>query len=176
MYLMTIRTKRIVFLLNFHDSWHYTDVIMGTIASQIISLTIVYSTVYSNADQRKYQSSTSLAFVRGIYRRPVNSPHKGPVTRKMFPYDDVIMSEHNIHWMCLSLYILLVIWGKRSLEIICLFSLNATSLDDTNSNCDFVYHIILKDILPWNIVREHYYCQGLCMVFFCGQYRLSIQK
>ena len=43
------------------------------------------------ADQRKHQSSASLAFVRGIHRRPVNSPHKGPVTRKMFPFDDVIM-------------------------------------------------------------------------------------
>ena len=70
---------------------HYNDVIMGAIASQITSLTIVYSTVYSGADQRKHESSASLAFVRGIHRRPVNSPHKGPVTRKMFPFDDVIM-------------------------------------------------------------------------------------
>ena len=47
---------------------HYTDVIMGTITSQITSLTIVYSTVYSDADQRKHQSSASLAFVRGLHR------------------------------------------------------------------------------------------------------------
>ena len=64
---------------------------MGAMASQITSLTIVYSTVYSDADQRKHQSSASLAFVRGIHRRPVNSPHKWPVTRKMFPFHDVIM-------------------------------------------------------------------------------------
>ena len=64
---------------------------MGAIASQITSLTIVYSTVYSDADQRKHQSSVSLAFVRGIHWWPVNSPHKWPVTRKMFPFDDVIM-------------------------------------------------------------------------------------
>ena len=70
---------------------HYGDVIMGTIASQITSLTIVYSTVYSDADQRKHQSSASPAFVRGIHRGPVNSPHKWPVTRKMFPFDDVIV-------------------------------------------------------------------------------------
>ena len=70
---------------------HYTDVIMGTIVSQITSLTIVYSTVYSDAAHRKYQSSASLAFVRGIHRRPANSPHKWPVTRTMFPFDDVIM-------------------------------------------------------------------------------------
>ena len=66
---------------------------MGATASQITSLTIVFSTVYSDADQRKHQSSASLAFVWGIHRRPVNSPHKWPVTRKMFPFDDVIMSE-----------------------------------------------------------------------------------
>ena len=70
---------------------HYSDAIMGAIASQVTSLTIVYSTVYSGADQRKHQSSASLAFVREIHRRPVNSPHKGPVARKMFPFDDVIM-------------------------------------------------------------------------------------
>ena len=68
--------------------YHYNDVKMSAMASQMTSLTIVYSTVYSGADQRKHQGSASLAFVRGI---PVNSPHKGPVTRKMFPFDDVIM-------------------------------------------------------------------------------------
>ena len=41
---------------------------------------------------RKHQSSVSLAFVWGIHRGPVNSPHKWPVTRKMFPFDDVIMN------------------------------------------------------------------------------------
>ena len=65
---------------------------MDAIASQITSLTIVYSIVYSDADQRKHQSSASLAFVRGIHRGPVNSPHKWHVTRKMFPFDDVIMN------------------------------------------------------------------------------------
>ena len=70
---------------------HYTDVIMSEVASQITSLASVYSTVKLGVDQRKHQSSASLAFVRGIHRRPVNSSHKGPVTRKMFPFDDVIM-------------------------------------------------------------------------------------
>ena len=72
-------------------STHYCVAIMGTVASQITSLTIVYTTVYSDADQSKHQSSASLAFVWGIHRGLVNSPHKGPVTRKMFPFDDVIM-------------------------------------------------------------------------------------
>ena len=70
---------------------HYDDVIMGTTVSLITSLTIVYSTVYPDGDRRKHQSSASLAFVWGIHRGPVNSPHKWPVTREMFPFDDVIM-------------------------------------------------------------------------------------
>ena len=70
---------------------HYGDVIMGEIASKVTSLKIVYSAVYSEADHRKQQSSAPLAFVRGIHRGPVNSPHKWPVTRKMMPFDDVIM-------------------------------------------------------------------------------------
>ena len=69
---------------------------MGAIASQITSLTIVYSTVYSDADQRKHQRSASLAFVWGIHRGPLNSPHKWPVTRKMFPFDDVIMLHKDV--------------------------------------------------------------------------------
>ena len=71
---------------------HYTDVIMSAMVSQITSLTIVYSTVYSGADQRKHHSSASLASVRVIHRWSVNSPHKGPVMRIMFLFDDVIIS------------------------------------------------------------------------------------
>ena len=91
---------------------------MGAMASQITSLPIVYSTVYSDADQRKHQSPASLAFVWGIHRGPVNSPHKWPVTQKMFPYDDVIMiqitylaiqggifSSRNVHMTNESLHI-----------------------------------------------------------------------
>ena len=67
-------------------------VITGAMASQITSLTNVYSTVYSGADQREYQSSAPLAFVRGIHRGPVNSPHKWQVSLRLFPFDDVIIS------------------------------------------------------------------------------------
>ena len=74
-------------------SMHYCDIIMGAMASQITSLTVVYSIVHSGGDQRKHQSSASLAFVRGIPRWPVNSPHKWPVTRKLSPFDDVIMED-----------------------------------------------------------------------------------
>ena len=82
---MWILSKRIAFSLQcFYN--HYNDVIMSAMASQITSLTIVYSTVYSGADQRKHQSSALLAFCVGNSPVTVTS-----VTRKMFPFDDVIM-------------------------------------------------------------------------------------
>ena len=80
--------------------FHYDDVIMGAMASQITNLTIVYSTVYSGADQRKHQSSALLVFVCGIHWEPVNSPHKWPVTRKMFPFDDVTI----LRWLSWRLF------------------------------------------------------------------------
>ena len=119
-----------------NDNWyhyfliHYSDVIMGTMSSQITSLTIVYSTVYSSADQRNHQSSASRAFVRGIHRCPVNSPHKGPVTRKLFPFDDVIMifSDLRVHCLLHALPALLnsmtawtikmwIVWIKLDVEM-----------------------------------------------------------
>ena len=94
--------------------YHCNDVMMSAIASQITSLTIVYSTVYSDADQRKHQSSSSLASVRGIHRWPVNSPHKLPVSRKVFPFDDVIMTTKmtllplsifcQCRWLCFLMF------------------------------------------------------------------------
>ena len=72
---------------------HSNDVTMGTMVSQITNLTTVYLTVYSGIDERKHQSSASPAFGRGIHWWPVTSPHKGPLTRKMFPFDDVIMAN-----------------------------------------------------------------------------------
>ena len=82
---------------------HYCDVIMRAVVSQITSLTIVYSTVYSDADQRKHQSSASLASVRGIHRG--HSLHKWTVTRKMFPFDDVT-------WISNAYVIYEVIWHQ----------------------------------------------------------------
>ena len=73
------------------DDAHYNGVIMSVMAFQIVGVSIVYSIIYSGADQRKHQSSTSLAFVQGIHWWPLNSPHKWPVTWKMFPFDDVII-------------------------------------------------------------------------------------
>ena len=89
---------------------------MSAMASQITNLTIVYSNGYSSADQRKHQSSASLAFVRGIHRWPVNSPHKGPVTRKMFPFDDVIMIKVPVKLYAVNLFLFL-----GNMEYICPF-------------------------------------------------------
>ena len=69
---------------------HNGDVIISVMASQITGVSSVCSTVCSNADQRKHQSSASLAFLKGIHRSPVDSPQR-PVARKMFSFDDVIM-------------------------------------------------------------------------------------
>ena len=75
--------------------WHHSnykqDVIMNAMTSQVTVVWCFCSTVCSGADERKYQSFASLAFVRKIRRWPVNSSHNGPVTWKMFPFDDVIM-------------------------------------------------------------------------------------
>ena len=76
---------------------HYGDVIMSAMASRITGVSIVCSNVCSGEDQMKRQSSASLVFVRGIHRSPVDSPHKGPVTRKVFPFDDVMMMIQNAY-------------------------------------------------------------------------------
>ena len=87
---------------------------MGTMASQITSLTIGYSTFYSGADQRKHQSSASLAFVWGMHRGPVNSPYKWPVTRKMFPFDDVIMYTKVVFSFCRCFHFIIIMMLNNS--------------------------------------------------------------
>ena len=89
---------------------------MSAMTSQITSLTVVCSAVYPGGDQRKHQSFTRMAFVRGIHQWPMNSPHRGPIMRRMVPFDDVIMcvcktgpKQHNTHEpddvMTLKLYL-----------------------------------------------------------------------
>ena len=72
-------------------STHYNDVTMSAMASLITGVSFVYSTVCPSPDQRKHQRSAWLAFVRVLTLWPVNSPHKGPVARKIFQFVDVIM-------------------------------------------------------------------------------------
>ena len=86
-------------LLYFNVQNHYSDVIMKAMASQITSVSIVCSTVCSGIDKRKHQGPASLAFVRGLRSLVDSRGHEGPVTRTMFPFDDVIMMSHggNLH-------------------------------------------------------------------------------
>ena len=118
------------FVLSLYVILHrYCDVIMGAMASEITSLTIVYSTVYSGADQRKHQSSVSLAFGRGIHRGPVNYPHKWPLTRRMFPFENLGM-----------LYFISFLWQRERLH----------HMDDVHKEFDLIhYRIIWKH--PWNM-------------------------
>ena len=125
---------------------------MVAMASQITSLTIVYSTVCSDADQRKHESSASLAFVWGIHRGPVNSPHKWPVTRKSFPFHDVVMFNVNqccgvgIEFLVTSIFSgLLVPVVTLSLELI-LFGKSLLEVDSysfVNQNFSFNYMYLI---------------------------------
>ena len=125
---------------------HYNDIIMGSMASQITSLTIVYSVGYSGADQRKNQSSASLAFVRGIHRGPVNSPHKWPVTRKMFPFDDV-MVQHVTCCDCkrqerlLSLGVFLLWW---SMAVVLTYKIVSRTLCSGGTSMFYLPTLIIK--------------------------------
>ena len=73
---------------------HYSDIMMSAMVSQITVASIVYSTVCSGADQRTYQISESLAFVSEIHWWPVNPLHKGSVTQKKVPFDDVTTLDY----------------------------------------------------------------------------------
>ena len=81
---------------------HYGDVLMGEIPSQITSLTIVYSTVYSDADQRKHQSSASLAFVCGIHRDRWIPRTKGQLRGKCFHLMTSSWWSLKSHFCCLK--------------------------------------------------------------------------
>ena len=100
---------------------HYSDVIMAAMASQIASVSSVYSTVCSGANQRKHQSSASLAFVRGLHRWSMNSPRKGSATRKMFLLYDVhdlrCFSDWSKHVLPLGYCI--IIWQALALLLKC---------------------------------------------------------
>ena len=95
------------------------------------SLTIVYSADYPGADQRKHQSSASLAFVWGIHRWPVNSPHKWPETRKMFPFDGVIM------------------------DLLCWQMFKPVIRHGTDSKLDYIFKALIANILRPRLNGRH---------------------
>ena len=103
---------------------HYSDVIIGAMASQITSVSIVYSTVSSGADRRKHQSYASLTLAREIDRGTVNSPHKWPLTRKMFPFDDVVIDN----WSDSLMYV----WCNFSYKPYLQQWFNSTAIDVLN--------------------------------------------
>ena len=113
---------------------------MSAMSSQITSLTVVYSSVYSGADQRKHQSYASLAFVLGIHRWPVNSSHKGPVTRKIFR---LMTSSWEVE-MCATRGFLYY-WWLRLFTVITLYvTLSLTSPKESNaisSSIEWLYYI-----------------------------------
>ena len=153
---------------------------MGAIALQITSLTIVYTTVYSGTDQRKHQSSASLAFGRGIHRWPVNSPHKWPVTRKMYPFDDAIMHRlstvvcsstqvkfgrtwHNIQIQRYEATVLLIIHIVKSVDIENkifgrLYNMSRFIMPSVLCVTDMIWYD-LKYAMPWYVM--------LCYVMLC---------
>ena len=92
-YMTSIR--KVLHLRGVYFVIHYSDVIMSVMTCQITSTRLFVNR--SGAHQRKYQSSASQAFVWGIHRSLVNSPHKWPVTQKMYPFDDVTM-DVSIYW------------------------------------------------------------------------------
>ena len=132
---------------------------MSAMASQITGVSIVNATVCPGADQRKHQSCVSLVFARGIHGLPVNAPHKGPITRKMYPSDDVIINLHEIdpvNWP-------LILFVNKDLRIRTLLStLKGTQ---THQLCKAMH---LQDIV-WDWAGSSQVLQ-----FFYGLYRISI--
>ena len=130
----------------------YNDIIMSTMASQITSLTSVYSSVYSGAGQRKHQSSASLAFVRGIHWWPVNSPHKGPVTWKMFRFDD-IMSQYGITNQQWLNQIMLKLWSTVKLKIV--FTIESYLQFNNYEGIPWCYWSQDLMSLSWDLRKSH---------------------
>ena len=116
---------------------HCIYVIMSAMASQNTGISIVFLTVCSYADQRKYQSSASLAFVRGLHRWPMNSQHEGPATLKIFPFH---LCTERLGKCCIQAYTWTIVhhiyvktktiwklnclsWKFESLQLVCIHAI-----------------------------------------------------
>ena len=108
---------------------------------------IVYFNVYSDADQRKHQSSASLAFVRGIHRGSVNSPHKWPVTRKMFPFDDVIMAKRHFPRIEIMMGCSLMAW---TLDLLSWCLQGNTQFHPVDEFACMAFHLIKHTVSSWD--------------------------
>ena len=131
---------------------------MITVASQITSLTVVYSTVYSDAGQRKHQKLRVTVLCVGNSPGAVNSPHKGPVTRKMLPFDDVIM-------VCEICSILLSETSRRKIH------LGLYSLSRRTRDCEISYSLeaarfdVVMIVWVWNLTGISAVLPPGCMSF-----------
>ena len=121
---------------------------MSTMASQITGHTIVYSTVYPGADQRKHQSSASLAFVKAIHGWPMKSPHKWPVARKMFPFDDVIMQKQSTK--CCKTFVQYVIIDPYKHYL---------------SFSEICWYFVFQWLIHWCHKLEFEYTPSLCLTY-----------
>ena len=134
-----------------HLHLHYHDIIMSTMVSQITGISIVCSTVGSGADQRKHQSAVSLAFVCGIQWWPVSSPHKRPVTWKMFPFYDVIMHLSGIIFFNKTLFV--NTW-QFVLTFACVESKHYPAIEQHNRISRFVCdNVLIIELEPWYFIK-----------------------
>ena len=101
--------------------------------------------------RKKYQSSASPAFARGIHRWPANYPHKWPVTQKMPPFEDVIMCNETHPWT--------LEWCEHDTKRRALQTMMMT----TNA-CKFIVAMMMVGMLfslligPWGIEMEFHIC------------------
>ena len=120
---------------------------MSTMASQITGVSVVFSIICSCADQRNHQKSASLAFVRGIHQWSVNSLHKGPVTRKMFPLNDVIM--HCVRDQMVTVIFKWTLWNSN-LRVLREISLTFVPMGPVDNTASMVHEMAWRriDIKP----------------------------
>ena len=113
---------------------HYDDVRMCAMASQITSLTIVHSSVYSGADQIKHQSSTSLAFVRGIHRWPVlTHVTKTLGLTSIIYWPDMFLSdtcEINVYPRAFAVWITTIEYSKAPMRGLCCDSVGYNAIQE----------------------------------------------
>ena len=142
---------------------HYNDVTVSAVASQITSLPIVYSTVYSRRRSKKTSKLRVTGLCEGNSPLTGEFPHKGPVTRKMFLFDDVIMCilfiETRCHTSCMRQRT-----GSASVQVMTCYLLGAKALPKTNADamsihtqeeiCGELIQIIIKSIQEMHLSRN----------------------
>ena len=151
-YVFSWRTVDAVTWMLFSLQWSHN----GRDGVKISSITIVYSTVYSGTEQRKYQSSASLAFLREIHRWPVNFLHKGPVTREILQFDDVIMFDLYFPRYCTTREINTKITAASAYKV-----RHSRLYIILYQTCHFRTHMMLMST-SWEAITWANVCRDLC--------------